>query len=302
MRTALLVLSCAAAIGCAQIDPPGPFAQAEEKVWRIVNRATRGRDGIFVQATLRSFAYEIANAYANAERQGLDQEQLESRLSQFIYGYVDGDYPIEDGTDINSLYFQYLVYVNPSFDTGNPLQKRVFDVWRDEYVQRLIRLIYDVKFPLLRHLYDERWGITLYSRLVFDIYLDNEESEQTPRIDDIGSRTFLEDDEGNRYSPSGLAGPYPHEYFRPKQKILKGNAVYRLHFPNHKADRRRPIVGPNTEYVELVIVGLGEEPERRVRWELPLQYPEVENKRLAPAADRQQGKAPFRRVLPAGSG
>ena len=86
MRTALLALSCAAAMGCAQVDPPGPFAQVEEKVWRIVNRSATGRDGIFLQATLRSFAYEIVNFYANAEREGLDQEQLESRLSQFIYG------------------------------------------------------------------------------------------------------------------------------------------------------------------------------------------------------------------------
>ncbi len=301
MRTALLALSCAAAMGCAQVDPPGPFAQVEEKVWRIVNRSATGRDGIFLQATLRSFAYEIANFYANAEREGLDQEQLESRLSQFIYGFVDSDYPMEDGTDINSLYFQYLVYVNPSFDPANSIQKRVFNVWRGDYVQRLLRSVYDVKFPLLRHQYDERWGITLYSRLAFDVYLDSEESELRPRIDDIGSRTFLQDDEGNRYSPSGLAGPYPHEYFRPKDKILKRNAVYRLHFPNRKADRQSPIVGPNSEYVELVIVGLGEEPERRVRWKLPLEYPKVAEKRLAPAADRQQRDTPFRRVPSVGS-
>jgi|GEM_PF-500302 hypothetical protein len=305
MRTALFALACAA-MGCAQVDPPSPFAQAEEKVWRTVNRSATGRDGIFVQATLRSFAYEIASFYANAEREGLDQEQLESRLSQFVYGYVDSDYPMEDGTDINSLYLQYLIYLNPSFDPSNPLQKRVFNVWRGDYVQRLVRRIYDVKFPLLRHQYDERWGVTLYSRLVFDVYLDNQESELRPNIDDIGSRTFLQDDEGNRYSPSGLAGPYPHEFYRPRNRILKKNAVYRLHFPNRKADRQTPIVGPETKYMELVIVGLGEEPERTVRWELPLEYAEVVSKRLDPAAGRQQGDTPFRRVpavaSPAGSG
>ena len=40
---------------------------------QYVNRSATGGDGIFVQATLRSFAYEIANIYANAEREGLDQ-------------------------------------------------------------------------------------------------------------------------------------------------------------------------------------------------------------------------------------
>ena len=297
-RRLVFALLCVVGTGCAQLEPPGPFEQLEDEVWRTVNRSHLGDDGIFVQVTLRSFAYEVASAYAKAEKQELDQEQLESRIRHLIYAFIDGSYPVEDGTDINSLYFQYLVYVNPKFDPTNPIEKSMFDSWRSEYVRRLMGKLYDRKFALLRHHYDQRWGLTLYSRLVFDIYLDNERSDLKPRIDDIGERTFIEDDNGKRYKPSGLAGPYPYEYYRPKEVVLDGNAVYRLFFPNRQEDRKTPIAGPDAAYVDLVIVGLGDEPERRLRWELPLHYPEAPARRLFPPKPAQVETEAFR---PAGN-
>ena len=124
---ALLLWFGLMAAGCGSGPSDGPFARTEQEVWRTVNSSHRGRDNVLVQATLRTFAYEIAHAYARAEREDLGQEQLEYRIKRLIYSYVDGTYPAEDGTDINSLYFQYLVYVNPSFDPRNSLQKRAFD-------------------------------------------------------------------------------------------------------------------------------------------------------------------------------
>jgi hypothetical protein len=281
MRHALVVASAAIVVGsCAPQEQPGPFEQVEDAAWRVVNRSHKGQDGIFVQATLRTFAYEIASMYARAESEELDQQQLESRFKQFVHMFIDARYPDGDGTDINNLFFQYLIYVNPSFDASNPLQRQMFDNWRGEYVRRLMGLVYDSKYPLLRHKYDERWGPTLYSRLVFNIYLDNSESEITPRISDIGSRTFLVDEDGNRYNPSGLAGPYPYEFDRPRDDLLKAKAVYRLFFPNRKADRLTPIVGAETALVELVIEGLGDEPTRRLKWDLPLEYPTLPMRRI----------------------
>ena len=138
-----LLLLCIAllATGCGSGSSQGPYAKVEQEVWREVNAGQRGSDGVSVQATLNTFAYEISRAYARAEREDLGQEQLEYRIKRAIYAYVDGTYPAADGTDINSLYFQYLVYVNPSFDARNPLQKKQFDIWRDLYVQRLVDAI-----------------------------------------------------------------------------------------------------------------------------------------------------------------
>ena len=283
MRVALVAATLAAVFGsCAPEVQPGPFERAEDAAWQVVNRSHKGEDGIFVQATLRTFAYEIASMYSQAESEELNQQQFESRLKQFIYMFVDARYPDGDGTDINNLFFQYLVYVNPTFDAANPLQRQMFDTWRGEYVRRLVRLIYDHKYDVLRHQYDERWGATLYSRLVFNVYLDNTESELTPRIADIGDRTFLVDDAGERYRPSGLAGPYPYEFDRPQEVELNGKTVYRLFFPNRKPDRATTIVGPESEYIELVIEGLGEEKTRRLRWDLPLEYPNPPMKRISP--------------------
>ena len=292
MRAVFTIAACAVLVACSPEETPGVFEQTEKRVWRVVNRSHTGSDGIFVQATMRTFAYEISNAYARAEKEGLDQQQLDSRLRQLIHGYVNGNYPFEDGTDINSLYYQYLVYVNPKFDPNNPIEKQLFDNWREEYVRRLIGKIFDRKFPLLRHLYDERWGATLYSRFVFNVYLDNSESELQPRIDDIGSRTYLVDDEGNRYEPSGQSGPYPYKFDRPKKNVLDGKMVYRLFFPNRRADRRTPIARPETRHLELVIEGLGTEPTRRLRWELPLQYPSTPSKRLGEQAVGDAQTAP----------
>ncbi len=279
-RCARIGCACVLLFGCSAVEPPGPFTVIEHQSWRTTNRSHRGRDGIFVQATLRTFAYEISRLYAGAEQDGLDQSQLESCLREFVYMFLDGGYPVEDGTDINNLYYQYLVYVDSDFDPTNPIEKGRFDAWRGEYVRRLVDKIYDLKFPLLRHTYDERWGSTLFSRLVFNIYFDNTESELRPRLSDIGDRVFLVDDNGDRYRPSGTDGPYPYRFDRPRGEFLDGTEIVRLFFPNRKADRVTPIVGSETKYIELSIEGFGGEQVRRLRWDLPLIYPEPPSKAL----------------------
>ena len=189
------------------------------------------------------------------------QEQLEYRIKQLIYSYVDGTYPAEDGTDINSLYFQYLIYVNPSFDVRNPLQKRAFDIWRAEYIRRVVDAIYDPKFPILRDRYDDRWGLTLStSRLVFTVYLSSGESQLKPYIADIGARTFLVNQKGARFQPSGTFNSYPYESDRPEGEILDGKTYYRVFFPNLKGDDKAPLVRRDDDYLELQIENLGERP------------------------------------------
>ena len=64
------------AVGCGSEFTKGPFEQIEDEAWQVVNEKEDGDDGIFVQATLRTFAYEIASAYARAEREDTGQEQL----------------------------------------------------------------------------------------------------------------------------------------------------------------------------------------------------------------------------------
>ncbi len=286
LRGVLFVLTCALATGCAPERQPGPFELTEEKVWKVVNRNHRGGDGIYLQAAFHTFAYEIVKAYATAEEQDLDQGQLESRLKELIYRHAISDYPAQDGTDINSLYIQYLIYVNPSFDPANPLQKKVFDNWTAQYVRQVLDKVYDRNFPMLRNYYDERWGTTLYSRLIFFVYLDNTDSYLQPRIDDIGEHTFLVDDLGNRYSSSGMAGPYPYESNRPRETHLKDKLVYPVFFPNRQADHKTPIITPQSRYIQLEIEGLGGEKVRNLRWNLPLQYPEMPSRRLPSAAEK----------------
>jgi len=273
---ALLLL----ALGCGSEYAKGPFEQIEDGAWQVVNKKAVGDDDIFVQATLRTFAYEVAHAYARAEREGLGQEQLEYRLRQLIHSYVDGTYPIEDGTDFSSFYLQYLYAVDRNFNPDDPVQRSKFNTFRDQFIDRIIDPVYDRKFPMLRDHYDERWGLTLYNRLVFVVYLNGEESESEPPIADIGERTFLVDQDGNRYKPSGTAGPYPYESDRPGSETLVDKAYYRVFFPNRKADMKSRIVDANTKSLELHIEGLGSEPVRTLRWEFPLDYPEVDTRRL----------------------
>ena len=280
-----MLLVCALGWACGPDIGQGPFAQVEEKVWRAVNRNHRGADGIYVQATFRTFAYEVAQAYKAAEVEKLSQEQLESRLQQLIYSFIDASYPAEDGTDINSLYIQYLIYANPAFDPSNRLEVRQFNAWRAQIVRQVVGKIYDIKYPVLRNSYDERWGLTLYSRLVFAIHVDNDQSDLKPQIADIGARTFLVDEQGTRYQSSGLAGPYPYEYHRPEEEVLDGEVVYWLFFPNRKADRKTPILTSKSKFFKLEIEGLGEEPLRTLHWDLPLVYPQLPQRRLRSEAE-----------------
>jgi hypothetical protein len=278
-RTVLFAILLGA-VGCGSEYAKGPFEQIEDEAWQVVNEKEDGSDGIFVQATLRTFAYEIASAYARAEREELGQEQLEYRLKQIVHSYVDGTYPAEDGTDFNSLYLQYLVFVDPTFNPDNPLQRQKFNAFRDQFIDRLMQKVYDPKYPMLRDHYDERWGLTLYNRLVFVVYLNGEEATIEPPIADIGERTFLVDQNGQRYKPSGTAGPYPYESDRPGSETLQKKAYYRVFFPNRKADMKTPIVDANTESLELHIEGLGSEAVRVLHWDFPLDYPDVEQRRL----------------------
>lgn len=292
-RVLLLCWMCAVATGCApeHSEGPGPFGRVGQEVWRTVNRSHRGADGVLVQATLHTFAYEIARAYARAEREDLGQEQLEFRIKQLLYSYVDGTYPAEDGTDINNLYFQYLIYVNPSFDVHNPLQKRAFNIWRAEYIRRVVDSIYDPKFPILRDRYDDRWGLTLYSRLVFTVYLSSGESQLNPYIADIGARTFLVNQRGTRFQPSGTFDYYPYQSDRPEGEVLDGKTYYRVFFPNRKRDDKTPIIRRDDDYLELQIENLGDVPLRTLRWDRSLAYPEMPSRRLPTEAEVAERKA-----------
>jgi len=270
-------------LGCSTDYSKGRFEQIEDEAWQNVNRKKTGSDGIYVQATLRTFAYEIAHSYARAEKENLGQEQLVFRLKQLIHSYVDGTYPTEDGTDLNSLYLQYLVFVDPNFNPDNPLEKQKFITFRDAFVSRIIGTIFDPKYAMFRDYYDERWGVTLFDRLVFVVYLNGEDAKNEPNIEDIGSRTFLVDEDGNRYSPTGTAGSYPYESDRPETPNLIDKAYYRVFFPNRKGENIRvPIVNSETKSIELHIEGLGTEPLRKLRWELPINYPIVTDGRRLP--------------------
>lgn len=293
-RVLLLCWMCAVATGCAPEHSESPFERVGQEVWRTVNRSHRGADGVLVQATLHTFAYEIARAYVRAEREDLGQEQLEFRIKQLLYSYVDGTYPTEDGTDINSLYLQYLIYVNPSFDVHNPLQKRAFNIWRAEYIRRVVDTIYDPKFPVLRDRYDDRWGLTLYSRLVFTVYLSSGESQLKPYIADIGARTFLVNQRGMRFQPSGTFDYYPYQSDRPEDEVLDGKTYYRVFFPNRKRDDKTPIIQRDDDYLELQIENLGEVPVRTLRWERSLAYPEMPSRRLPTEAEVAERKAAVR--------
>ena len=137
---------------------------------------------------------------------------------------------------------------------------------------------------MLRDHYDERWGVTLFDRLVFVVYLNGENAENEPDIQDIGSRTFLVDEQGNRYTPSGTAGPYPYKSDSPETPNLIDKAYYRVFFPNRKGKNiRTPIVNSDTKSIELHIEGLGTDPLRILRWELPINYPIVTDGRRLPS-------------------
>ena len=109
-----------------------------------------------------------------------------------------------------------------------------------------------------------------------------------PHIADIGARTFLVDEEGTRYEPSGLAGPYPYEYHRPETDVLDGKIVYWVFFPNRKADRKTPILTSESKFFTLEIEGLGEEPVRSLQWDMPLVYPKLPQRRLYSEAEVEE--------------
>ena len=99
MRHVLVATAAAVVVGsCTSQEQPGPFEQAESDAWRVVNRSHRGEDGIFVQATLRTFAYEIASMYARAEREELDQQQLENIVTERLQTQLCIQWLVENST------------------------------------------------------------------------------------------------------------------------------------------------------------------------------------------------------------
>ena len=111
---------------------------------------------------------------------------------------------------------------------------------------RVADAIYDPKFPILRDEYDDRWGLTLYSRLVFTVYLSSGESQLKPYIADIGARTFLVNQRGARFQPSGTFNYYPYQSDRPEGEVLDGKTYYRVFFPNRQRQTTRRLLSSAT--------------------------------------------------------
>ncbi len=235
--------------------------------------------GIYVQATFRTFAFEIASLCRKAERKKWERSEINSKISQTIKSFINADYPETDGTDINNIYYQYLMYVDSSLDILNPIDMQKFFNFKRHYVDRLTDEIYDVKYNFLRNRYDERWGYALYSRLVFSVHLENRIAKTAPYIRWIGRNTFLVDDKGNRYSPSGVDDPYPYKFDRPRSDRLHDTDDYRVFFPNKTKDGK-PIIDSDTKFIKLVIQDLGDVTQREFIWYLPLSYPIVQRDKL----------------------
>jgi len=242
---------------------------------RVFETVTKHRTegGIYVQITFRPFAFEIARLHRDAERYGWTRDQLRDKLRRHVDGFESANYPAADGTDINNLFYQYLIYVNPSFDTMNPMHRDHFKNFKKYHVEQVLDKVYDITKEMLRDRYDERWGHVQYSRLVFTVQLENR-GAVPPSISDIGRRTVLVDEEEDRYQPSGMSGPYPYTFDHPRSDLLEGSDRYRVFFPNRRTDGT-PVVGENTKTIRLAIEDLGDVKERVFTWNLPFAYPEL---------------------------
>ena len=212
----LPVACCTVWWGCEEADPPGPFELVEMETWKATNKSHLGRDGILCK---RPSAPSLTKSPScTRPPKNRDSTSPSSKAASASSSTCSSMAAIRSRTAPISTTstLQYLVYVDRDFDPTNPLEKSKFDVWRAQYIRQLVSKIYDHKYPLLRHTYDERWGVTLFSRLVFQVYIDNSESELRPRVSDIGDHIFLVDEEGvaisakrSRRSVSLLFRPAP---------------------------------------------------------------------------------------------
>ncbi|RKY66287.1 MAG: hypothetical protein DRQ02_09070 [Candidatus Latescibacterota bacterium] len=258
--------------GCTQSPPPVTYQQIFRKTFNLVTRGeTAG--GVYVQVTFRTFAFELAGLYSQAEKFGWDRIQLESKIKETIDYFATSEYPPEEELGLRNLY-QIYTALFPLFEPNNPLHRKQYENFRKDYVRRILKRIYEGN--ILRNYYTDKWGYEKYDRLDFSIYLENKGTEP-PVIADIGQRTFLEDEAGNRYRPIGLFDPYPHDFDRPRQSTLKDSDRYRVFFVNRKTDGNR-IITKQTRFIKLIIENLGKRAERGFRWDLPFEYPEISPK------------------------
>jgi hypothetical protein len=94
-------------------------------------------------------------------------------------------------------------------------------------------------------------------QLAFEVRMDTHSVNLDQyRMEDL---TFLKDDQGNEYKALGWFSPRGEGHHR--SGIVK--------FPNKKASGR-PIIGPKTKYIEVIIKGVDSTPRRVYRWKFPL--------------------------------
>ncbi len=258
--------------GCAQQAPPVTYQHIFKETFILLTRGeTAG--GVYVQVTFRTFAFELAGLYSQAEKLGWNRIQLEDKIKETIDYFATSEYPPEEEIGLRNLYQMYTALF-PFFDSNNRLHRVQYENFRRDYVRRILKRIYGGN--LLRNCYTDKWGYDKYDRLDFSIYLENKGIDP-PAIANIGQRTLLEDETGNRYSPRGLFNLYLHDFDRPRQGILKDSDRYRVFFVNRKADGDR-IITEQTKFIKLVIQNLGEMAERKFRWDMPVEYAEISPK------------------------
>ena len=267
------MVSVVCLLGCSRQGPQKkPMEILYDRVFGMLTRH-RTEGDVYVQVTFRPFAFEVLRLHRDAERYEWARDQLRDKLRRHVEGFESANYPASDGTDINNLFYQYLIYVNPSFDTMNPMHRDHFENFKKHHVEQVLRKVYDITKKMLRSRYDERWGYAQYSRLVFTVQLEDRGAASHP-IADIGRRTILVDEQGNRYRSSGMSGPYPYAFDHPRSDVLEGSDGYRVFFPNRKSDGT-PVVTEDTRAVRLIIENLGGVEERVFTWDLPFPYPEL---------------------------
>jgi len=272
-------------VGCGPTTSlQGPVEKIYNRVLRMVTRS-RTEGGIYVQVTFRTFAYELAQLHSEAEKKGWDESQLESQIKRIVVTFADSEYPQGDGGML-SFYRVYKLF-HPDFNATNPIDRAQYEIFRNQYTQKIYDLVRDRKFQRLRTRYNEEWGYDLYGRLVFSIYMENR-GVRPPYIKDIGSRTVLKDDKGHRYTPQGTAGPYPYAFDQPQFERLEASDRYRVFFANRRPDRKTPIIQDSTTAITLVIENLGDVPRRAFTWELPFDYP------LMPEEEKAAQEGPVR--------
>ncbi|HID10945.1 MAG TPA: hypothetical protein EYP17_06555 [Candidatus Latescibacteria bacterium] len=278
MKRWIGILSYILALGCGGKEGPSPTQRMYSKVLRAVVR-NREVEGIYVQVVFRTTAFELARLYAEADKKGWDKDQVRGKLRYLVLMFADSPYPSHDRGLLS--FYQIYKALDPGFDPENPLQRAQYEVFRNRYVDKVVDQMLNPRLPGLRERYLEEWGYDLYGRLVFSFFLENRGGKAFP-VRDIGERIFLEDDKGNRYRPSGLAGPYPYEYDRPKVDSLETTIRFRLFFVNRRSDGGPPIVREDTQYIKLVIENWGGRPVWEFRWDLPLKYPEWPKRKERP--------------------